>query len=233
MSANEFKTDLMSLEPYILGNKFTGEVKKDIVRYDEDVLQKFLTMLEEDSIAKSFFEAYELDTDFYQTMVDFRKIIPKELQREVFYAAKNGVMYKEIPSFCVYLVKKAWDESYGIPNLIIKKLPTNALQNFFNKGYFLGGLTLKDVICNVCTEEYTPLSLYKNKNKLSKFTELYIPSADMVAAVPHSIGDALNEDAVNSIKVTPNGLVSGNVLLRTMCGYVGAINSIYDLRELL
>lgn len=231
--SNSLNTDLVSLEPYITGHKFYGECKKDTVRYNEEILKKFLTMLEEDPIAKEFFTAYEVSQDFYKTMVDFRKIIPKELQNEVFYAAKNGCMYKEIPAFCVYLLRKAWNESYGIPNLIIKKLPTTALQKFLAKDYFLGGLSLKDAICNVCTDEYVPLSVYHPKNKLKDFTELYIASADMVAAVPHSIGDALTDDAIASIKVTPNGLSTNGVLLRTMCNYVGAINSTYDLRELL
>lgn len=232
MSDNTFKTDLSSLEPYILGKKFTGTAK-NVARGNPKVLEDFLTLLEEDPIAKEFFNAYDIAADFYKTMVDFRHFIPKELREEVFYAAKIGKMYREVPSFCVYILEKAWEQCNGIPNLIFKIVPVTAIKKFCEEGYFLGGLTLRDVVCNICNEEYTPLSFYHPKNKVGDFTELYIPSADMVAAVPNSIADTLDDNSVTQITVVSNGLEVNGVLLRTMCNHVGAINSIYDLRELL
>lgn len=232
MGSNEFKTDLSSLEPYILGKKFTG-VAKNVTRCDADILKKFLTALEEDKIAKEFFNAYDIAGDFYKTMVDFKHIIPKEYREEVFYAAKNGKMYKEVPAFCVYIISKAWESCNGIPNLILKTIPLPALKKFFEEGYFAGSITLRDVICNICCEEYTPLSLYHLKNKMKDFTEIYVQSTDMVAAVPHSIAESLNDESIASIDCTANGLETNGVLLRTMAGHVGAINSVYDLRKVL
>lgn len=228
----EFKSDLASLEPYILGKKFTGTAK-NVVRCNEEILQKFLTALEEDKIAKEFFNAYDISADFYKTMVDFKHIIPKEYREEVFYAAKIGKFYKEVPSFCVYILDKSWEQCDGIPNLLFKIIPITAIKKFCEEGYFLGGLTLRDVICNVCTEEYTPLSVYHPKNKLKDFTEVYVQSADMVAALPHAIADSLDDVSISSIVVTPNGLETNGVLLRTMANRVGAVNSIYDLRKVL
>ena len=229
----EFNTDLSSLEPYILGKSFTG-VCKNQTRCDQEVLENFLTLLEEDSVAKGFFEAFDLASDFYKTMIDFKEFIPKEQRDEVFYAAKNGgTMYKQIPSFCVYVLRKAWEQCNGIPNLLFKIVPITAIKKFCEEGYFLGGLSLHDVVCNVCTEEYSPLSLYHPKNKLKDFTEIYVASTDMVAAVPHSIAEHLDDNSISTIKVTPNGLETNGVLLRTMANHVGAINSVYDLRELL
>lgn len=230
--SSEFKTDLNSLEPYILGKKFTKKASKR-ERCNPDILEKFLTMLEEDIIAKEFFNAYEMADDFYKTMVDFKHYIPKELREEVFYAAKNGRMYREIPSFCVYIIEKAWKQCNGIPNLLFKVIPVAAIKKFCEEGYFLGGLTLRDVICNLCTENYNPLSIYHPKNKVGDFTELYIQSADMVAAVPNSIADVLDDNSITQITVTPNGLEVNGTLLRTMANHIGAINSVYDLRELL
>jgi len=108
-----------------------------------------------------------------------------------------------------------------------------ALKKFLEEGYFLGGLSLRDVICNVCTEEYSPLSLYHPKNKLKDFTEIYVQSTDMVAAVPHIIADALDDASIMSIESTNNGLSTKGVLLRTMANRVGAVNSTYDLRNVL
>ena len=80
---------LNDLEPYINGKKFTGEV--EVARGDEAIFKKFLNLLEEDDIAKEFFNTYDVAQNFYTTMPDFKQIIPKELQVECFYAAKNGV----------------------------------------------------------------------------------------------------------------------------------------------
>lgn len=225
-------TKLCDLEPYILGKKYFGEAKNQ-PRLTQEILDKFVKCLEEDPIAKEFFTVFDSANDFYNTAVDFKHFIPKDMRTEVFYAAKNGFGYVQVPSFCVYMLRKAWDKCNGIPNLIFKVLPATCIKEFCKKEYLLGGLSLRDVVCNVCTPDYTPLSLYHPKNKLKDFTEIYIHSTDMVAAIPHSIGDCLSEDSVTSIKLETNGLAINGVLLRTMCGYVGAINSNYDLRGLL
>lgn len=222
---------LNDLEPYINGKKFTGEV--EVARGDEAILKKFLNLLEEDDIAKEFFNTYDVAQNFYTTMPDFKQIIPKELQVECFYAAKNGVMYKEIPAFCVFLLKKAIAECDGIPNLIPKVIPSNVLNEWCKKGYFGGGLSLKDVICNICTPNYKPLCNTYLKNVVGDFTEIYVTSTDMVAAIPNKIAECLDDESIRNIVLTSNGLSTNDVILRTMCNYVGAINSYYDLRKLI
>lgn len=232
MSNTQFESDLSSLEPYILGNKFTGEAN-NIPRLPAQVLEDFLTLLEEDEIAKKFAETYELAKDFYETMPDFKRLVPKEYQEEVFYAFKNGHYYVQIPSFCEYILRKSWEQCNRIPNLLFKVVPIAAIKTFCQKNYFVGGLSLKDVVNNVCTEDYTPISLYHPFNKLTDFTEIYVPSTDMVAAVPNSIAELIPESSVASITMTPNGLAVSGQLLRTMANHVGAINSFYDLREVI
>lgn len=231
-NSGTFPSDLTSLEPYILGKQFTGEVKNQ-PRCNDDVLENFLTLLEENSIAKNMLNAFDIAADFYKTCVDFKEFIPKDMREEVFYAAKVGKYYKQIPSFCVYVITEAWKQCYGIPNLIFKVVPMPAFKKFCEKNYFLGGITLKDVVCNLCSDEYKPLTSFRKKNKLKDFTEIYVESTDMVAAVPHSIGDVLDDVAIQRLTVSKDGLESDGMLLRTMTGHVGAINSIYDLRELL
>lgn len=227
-----FSTKLCDLEPYILGKKYFGEAKNQ-PRITQEIFDKFVRCLEEDPIAKEFFTVFDAAADFYNTAVDFKYHIPKEMRTEVFYAAKNGYAYVQVPSFCVFMLTKAWEKCSGIPNLLFKVLPAVCIKEFCKKDYLLGGLTLRDVICNVCTPKYTPLSMYHSKNKLKEFTEVYIQSTDMVAAVPNSIGDCLSEDSIASIKLGTYGLEINGVLIRTMCGYVGATNSNYDLRRLL
>lgn len=241
MSDSGFQIDLNSLEPYVLGKKTTGPVKKSLSisggsagRLNKQLLEDFLTMLEEDQIAKQMFEAYEYAKDFYASMIDFANLFPPEQYEELFYAAKlGGVVYREIPSPCVYMLKKCWEAANGIPNLIMKIVPRNYLKLFFTEGYFLGGLTLQYVVRNVCTELYTPLSVHRLKNRFDDFSEIYVVNTDMVAAVPNDIADRLTDDAILQIEMTPAGLSTGGVLIRTMCNRFGAINSHYDLRGLL
>lgn len=221
---------LSELAPYISGKQFTGEVS--IPRGSEEILKKFLTMLEEDDIAKECFNAYEYAKDFYKSMPDFAHFIPKELHQECFYAAKNGAMYKEIPALCVYMLRKAYEACNGIPNLIPKVIPSNVLNEWCKKGYF-AGITLQDAICNVCNAKYKPLSKSYLKNVVDDFVEIYIESEDMVAAVPIKLAEQLDESSIKRIELTENGLAVDGVLLRTLCNYVGAINSYYDLRKLI
>lgn len=123
---------LIDLEPYVLGKSFTGEAK-NVPRLNKDLFEKFLTMLAENEIAKSFFDAYDHYKDFYTTAVDFKALIPKEMQMEVFYAAKNGSYYVEVPSFCVYMVKRAWEQASGMPNMLPKLIPHPVLTEFFKR----------------------------------------------------------------------------------------------------
>ena len=225
-------TSLHELEPYIMGKVFTDDTVKT-TKLDRETFKLFMMMLNCDPIAKQFLDVYDNYKDFYKTAVDFRNQIPKDLQAECFYAAKLGCFYPGIPSFCAFIVKKAYEECGKIPNLIVKKMPLQVLRNCFSEGYFPKGVCLRDVICSICTEDYTPLSLNNPKNRVGDFTELYISSADMVAAVPNKIAYALDDASVLRIEETANGLAVNGLLLRTMCNYAGAINSTYDLRELI
>lgn len=232
MKQNFTTLSLSELEPYIL-RKAEAEGSADTKILTRDVFALFMKMLQEDPIAKDFFESYDSYKDFYKTAVDFAHLIPKDLQMEVFYAAKIGCFYTGIPSFCVYMIKRAWTEANGIPNLIPKLLPSVVLNEVFKKGYFTGLTSLRDVICNVACKDYNPLSETNLRNRVGDFTEIYIKSTDMVAAVPNVIADALDDNSILNITVEPNGLTTNGMLLRTMCNYVGAINSTYDLRELI
>lgn len=233
--ANIKEMTLSDLQPYILGKEHFPVKKTEVVRCDQKVLEDFLTMLEADSIAKEFFDSYKNPKDFYLTMKDFFHFIPKEQQNEVFYAAKNGKLYYEVPSSCVYVLQRAYKEAHEIPNLVLKLIPTQLLELWLSEGYLFGDTTLHDVIATVCNANYYPLSVTHVKNKVSNFTELYVKSTDMVAAVPNDIADALSDDSVLSLEVTPDGLtVPGtDIPIRAMGAHLGSVNSTYDLRKCL
>lgn len=228
---NKSKT-LSDWEPFITGTKFTKDCK-EMVRLDESQLEKFIAQIRGDELISQLFDMCDDAKAFFDATVDFKQSIAAPYRKELFYAAKLKRYSISVPCFAQFLLEKAWAEAAGIPNLILKLLPQTAIHEFCSKGYFLGGLTLREVICNVCTEDYAPLSSLHLRNKLSDFTEIYVESTDMVAAVPHSISDALSDEAIRSIAMTPNGLAVGDRLIGTFAGHFGVCNSHYDLRGLI
>lgn len=226
---------MSDLAPYILGKEHFEAKKNPPERCNQQVLEDFLTMIEGDSIAKQFLATYDSPKDFYVTMKDFAHAIPKEQQSEVFYAAKNGVLYYEVPSSCVFVLKKAYEAARGIPNLILKFIPFALLQEYLSEGYLFGYTTLHDVISTVCDANYYPLSVTHLRNKINKFTEIYVPSTDMVAAVPSTLSEWLTDNDILELEVQPTGLtVKGtDKPIRVLGGFLGSVNSIYDLRQLL
>ena len=226
------KLTLSDLEPYIKGTKFTGDIDKQPVECDPTALATFLGLVEADNYASTFLKFDNAKT-FYNTLPDFEHHIPKEQMQEVFYAAKAGSYIKGCPSMCHYMIKEAWKEANGMPNLVPMILPAPLLKTFLKRGYLTEGLTLEKLISSLCKETYKPLSVTQPKVKHDVFTELYVRGQDMVAAVPNDIGDSLPDEDVLNIEVTRDGLATRGILLRTMCGRMGAINSTYDLRELI
>ncbi len=223
---------LDELEPYVLGKKFFNS-SSPVVRIDTSALDRFVEYLAGDPIAKQLMDYCDDYRDFYSADPDIKEVVPKEQRAEVFYAAKLGEYSLVIPSYCVFYLKKTYEEASGIPNMILKKLPQKVIETFCSSGYFLGGLTLRDVICNVCCDYYTPLSDMNLKNKTPQFTEIYVKETDMVAAVPNDIAVQLSDEAIRNITLTKDGLAIGTRLLRTMSGHYGIVNSFYDLRELI
>lgn len=216
--------------PYIVGEEFTGECKD--VRIDENEIELFAKLVAKSISASTSIAVLEHYTDFYNTEVDFRKQISPAQRANCFYAFKNGSYCLQIPPFCQYMVKKAWD-MYKMPNMIVKVLPLPVLEKFFQEGYLHGGVTFRDVVCNVACEEYKPFSEACYTNDVGNCTELYIEREDMVALVPSSIAKALDIDTLKRVRKTEYGLAVDNILLRTMCGYTGGTNSTYDLRALI
>lgn len=229
-AVNDFT--LPELVPYITGKRYLDTDSKMVDR-NKEWIDKFMELLSSDKIAQEFLKTLDTPSQFYDTMLDFKEFIPSKYWSECFYSAKCGKYYTEIPSICVFFLQRAYEKCNGIPNLLLKVLPYSFLNKCFQYGFFSGGLTLSDAICNVCNPQYHPLSKEKLKNRIGDFTEIYIQSTDMVAAVPNKIADFLSNDAILKIEETPDGLAVEGKLLRTMANYVGAINSTYDLRALL
>lgn len=225
--ANLYTLDDMC--PFIQGKKFEGSAKRFA---DKVAVDEFAKRVSESITAQSNLELIDSWRDFYTIEPDFKNWIKAESRAEAFYAAKNGVFAYMVPSFCIFMLKKAYS-TYKSPNLIFKLLPQPVLDKFFAEGYLGGGLTLQDVVCSFCTPTYQPLSCERLKNRCGDFTEVYVQETDMVALLPNRIADNLDNTAIDNIKLTEAGLSTGGMLLRLMGGSRGVINSTYDLRNLV
>lgn len=221
---------LPELEPYILGKKYFP--KQGVQSHNKLAVDEFSMRVSKSMSAKINLDMCEQYTDFYKVEPDFKHWIKPEDRAEAFYANKVGKYTPLVPSFCVYLLKKAY-EVHKSPNLVVKQLPVPVLEKFLSDGYFGGLLTLRDVICNFCNPNYNPLSLTRLKNPCGDFTEVYVKSTDMVALVPKRLASLLNDESILEIEVAPNGLAVRGKTLTSLAGYHGIVNSIYDLRKLV
>lgn len=222
---------LPELSEYILGDKFIGEYKESTLCTAQQ-LKEFLTHLASSEFAKSAFSASENWKDFYTVIPDFKHYFKADVREDVYYAAKNGMVASGVPAFCIYMVKKAYAK-IDIPNMIFKQIPIPVMRQWFRPGYIRKGICLRDVICQFCNAQYNPVTPYRYTNTVGDYTEIYVKETDMIAAVPNVIAKSLNMNDIEKITVSQYGLSINNVLLRTMAGYAGAINSTYDLRKLL
>ena len=228
---DEIKT-LLDYAPYILG-KSEMPNSKQIPRITMEQSVQFAERVHSDTVAEQLFDMCERHTDFFSMHIDARTWVPKELQAEAFYTAKNGEFNTVVPAMCVYIMRKAWKECYGIPNLIFKVIPKQYAVQFFAEGYLAPEYRMLDVVHSLCGMEYQPLSEYKRKIRHDTYSEIYVAETDMVAAVPNRIADEITDGMIDAIKVTPDGLAIGESLLRTRGGSYGITNSVYDLRELV
>ncbi len=221
---------IADMQPYIVGEAFTGQY--DGARINEQAVELMNRAVSESITASTTLEQCESYKDFYNVEVDFKKLIEPKDRANCFYALKNKRYCLQVPPFCEYMIRRAWD-MYKIPNLIPKLLPVQALTTFFKEGYLCGGVTFRDVVCNVVCPEYVPFSESRYKNIVGSYMEIYIEQEDMAAMVPKSIGESLDIDTLKKVRKTDYGLAVNGVLLRTMRGYIGGINSTYDLRALI
>lgn len=223
---------IIDYAPYVLGESHFPS-SKERISVDVATITQFAERVKSDQVAQQLFDMCEKYTDFFSMHVDAKTWVPIEQRAEVFYALKNGSYNTTVPSFCVYMLKKAWEQCHSIPNLIVKSLPQAPLKEFLSSGYLQQQYSLRDVICSTLTSTYEPLSEHKKKIRHGDWSEIYVAATDMVAAIPNRIADDLTDSMIDVITVTPDGLSYGQSLLRTMGGYYGITNSVYDLRELV
>lgn len=222
---------LLELEPYIMGSKYTRDVREPY-RGDIELFDRINSLVQRSSTAASNVKLYEIPKEFYEAEPDIAAFVPREAKEEIFFALKNGFISEEVPAKCIYMIRKAFN-LYKIPNLIFKLIPEKEYTIFFQKGYLKNGLTIRDVICNFCDKRFTPISSGKLCVPLGDYMELYIQEKDMVAVVPSAITNCLSHEDILNLKVDDYGIKIADKYIKFLADYNGACESIYDLRTLI
>lgn len=222
---------LIEMEPYVNGIEFTRTCKEP-VRCDPEILERALTTLSGIRDSDKIVSVCEIPRDFYYFLPDLEKIVPKSQQEEIYYSIKNHGYSPVVPAKCVYYFSTLY-KKYGSLNLALKALRSRDLNVFFQKGYLADGYSMRDVFCTLFDREYECFAPHKRRIKHRTFDEVYVEKTDMVALLPKDISQALSDRDLERLEVGPNGLKIDDFTLRFLAGHYGAINSIYDLRDVI
>ena len=179
--------------------------------------------------AKKTLDVLQHHEDFFSIFVDFSNWFPKKDWAELFYAEKLGYHIEHISSTLLYTVKQALD-NYPAPNLAILQIKSSTLSACFRHSLFGEEISLYDIISDQIQSNYTVFDKEHLINPMADFTEIYIIKENMVALLPNDIAEVCDDNFIRGVTLSPNGLVSNGVLLKTLCGHRGICNSFYDLR---
>lgn len=222
---------ILDFSSYIMGLDYTRESNSP-ERADVQLYNIVANLVEKSFSAKINLETTEVADKFFAVEPDIASEVPKKFRSDIFYALKNGYLVDEIPSKALYIITKAYN-NYKLPNLIFKQVSDKDREILFQRNYLASGFTYRDIICSLFNPSFEPLSDKNRVIKYDTFSEVYVASTDMVAAIPNVIVENLSRSDVHKIEVDNNGLKIGNTYLRTLGGLYGSVNSIYDLRECL
>jgi hypothetical protein len=223
---------LLEKEPYINGKKFSNSSRPTPCRATEESLRRWREIILTDTTASRFVHETESARQFFAAEKDAAAQIPRSEREEAFYSVKNGFASPVIPAKCIFYILKAYRE-YRICNLIFRLIPERELHVMFGRNYLANGYTLRDVVCSFCDDRYVPFGENLKRVRFGTYYELYVPAADMAAAVPELIANTIPDERLPEVYADDVGLKLGNEYLGFMSGFHGACNSIYDLRKLV
>lgn len=187
------------------------------------ISESYIGSLQRIEVASEFYDAYEL----------FKKSIPVEKQAEMFYAAKLGFVFDNVPSRLVYILNKAI-KTYDTVNVAISSIDNRILQKFLDKGSLHPDIIIKDVVDSLYGKDTELITNTNRKVKADDETyEIYVQNTDRVVVVPADIANCIEsrEDLENINFKDDLGVCLYDKPLRTFNGRLGITYDDYDLRE--
>lgn len=213
--------------------RYIGELNKELYRAQPEDLEEFVNLLEVHPMAKKNIAVTKMPRLFYTREPDLANDIPARKREELFYAYKLGFASPAVPAKLLYLAKYAYEE-FGSPNMLFKVAFEKDLKTFFSKGYLNEEYTVRDVICSITNlQDYMALEEGRNAVKIGNHWDIYIKSEDAIAMIPEELKNILSYSDIENIELKNNKLCIGDKPICQLGRYVGAVNSVYDLRDLL
>lgn len=229
--------NLLELNRILSGNYGDiPEVKKDTPIVTKEEVYQFLSMFSVDDFIKTVFDKTENYVQFYNYFPWMKNCFEPGKPKELFYAAKCGMIYENVPPTMVFLLKKAMATfEYKYPNLAISRLERKMFPPYLKPGILRNDTTYKDVIENILGRACKLITASELCVDVSGVSELYVPNIDAVALVPTEMLDGITDlDDYRSVAYDKNiGLTIKGQTIRTMGGRVGLTKNDLDLRGCL
>lgn len=221
---------ILEMYPYIMGEVYTRD-RHEPSRFDNKIWAVVRNRVADSETFDYTIKNVQTCSDFMKLQPDIAEAIPRSLQEEMFYSLKLGFYSPEVPAKCIYIMKTLF-EKHGSFSLALKALPVSTFNLFFQTRYF-SGVTMRDIAKTFCDPDFEPFSPSKLRLKHKDYDEVYVTSEDMVALLPKAISEKLTDTDLPRIVKEKTDLMIDGLKIRQMGQYFGAVNSTYDLRELI
>lgn len=224
--------NLIELNDKMLINK--DKKKVVIPEFGQADVDEFRRLVHSSKSVGNSFDTSDDSTSFFAVYSDVKKCVGKDVAEELFYAAKLGFFYPGIPSRLAYILNRMTRE-YGVAtvNESLSRC-VKLLSPYVGDLYESNGVevSLKDVIENFVGGPIKLLTSSVRKVKATNCYEVYVPNVERVALLPGDIANSLPYAECAKITFDRNqGLVIGDLVLRTMNNRLGITKDDFDLRE--
>lgn len=208
-----------------------ADTNKKVQFTTQEDLEEFRQYLAINPQFMSLLQMTDSHTEFFKACELLSKVVDKKLQEDLFYAAKLGFTYTDIPSKLVYLLRVAIRKTPS-PNTAIESIDKTQLARYLKPGVLPEGITVKQVMTNLIGSDFKLLVPARRKAKYKDFYEVYVENVDRVVLLPETIASQITSRSdLCDINYKENtGVCLCDTPLRSLCGYFGIVKDEFDLR---
>lgn len=226
------KMTITEAADYILGRKFVNVLGREPFRADKQFLEDAKKELLKHPTAYKNLSLIDSSKVFFAREVDLAEKVPNTQKEEFFYGVKLGYVSPAIPAKALFYMDRCLEE-YGTLNVLPKFVLSGDLKKMFSDGYCAEGYCLRDVICSLFQPNYKPIDDGQMSAPNGEHWDIYIQETDTVAIIPKKIKDKLQPEDIRRLKVEGRHITLSGKPIYELGGYIGAVNSTYDLRDII
>ena len=227
--------NIIEMAPYILGKKYTRELKKEPIRCSKELIEEFKEATKVSETAARNIKGAEKAEDFFNCepgLIANTKLSKAELE-ECFYAVKMGRFSPIIPSKYLFLLDKV-NTQLGSFNLLAIGLGQAVLNNLFAKGTIADGYCLYDIIRTLYQKDFKPVGIGQKVVKINGYYEVLLDKENRILFLPKELRELLSDDDIDNLSVRNGDVYVYDRKLKFISKkYFGAYNKVYDMRGLV